>query len=64
MKFILSSFFIVFISSNAFSQNINTSVNFPDPNFRTAVEEFMGVETGGEFTAAEAAIKDGTMKLF
>ena len=51
---ILSIFFIV-SSINAFSQTINTPENFPDPNFRAVVEEFMGVEEGGEFTAFEAA---------
>ncbi len=61
MKYFISAFIIVFISSNTFSQNINTPENFPDPNFRAAVAEFMGVEPGGEFTAAEAAIKDGTL---
>ncbi len=42
-------------------RNINTSENFPDPNFRAAVEEFMGVESGGGFTAADASIKEGTL---
>ncbi len=41
----------------AFSQNINTPENFPDPNFRVAVEEFMGIPPGGEFSALEAAVK-------
>ncbi len=40
-------------------QNINTPENFPDPNFRAAVEEFMGVEAGGAFTAAQAAANTG-----
>ena len=41
--------------------NINTPENFPDPNFRTAIEIFMGVPTGGTFTAAEAALKAGAL---
>ena len=61
MKSFISTFFVVFISSDALTQNINTPENFPDPNFRAAVEEFMGVEPGGEFTAAEASIKDGRL---
>ncbi len=40
-------------------QNINTPENFPDPIFRAAVEEFMEVEVGGEFTAEQAAAKTG-----
>jgi len=41
----------------AFAQNINTPENFPDPQFRAAVEKFMGVAPGGAFTAAQAAEK-------
>ncbi|HQP97810.1 MAG TPA: FG-GAP-like repeat-containing protein [bacterium] len=37
------------------AQNINTPENFPDPNFRVAVEMFMSVPPGGEFTAAQVA---------
>ena len=52
--------FCLVFSGMAFSQNINTPENFPDPSFRAAVEEFMGVAPGGEFTAAQAAAKTGT----
>ena len=61
MKSFISAIFIVFISSNVYSQNINTPLNFPNPNFRAAVEEFMGVAPGGEFTAAEASKKGGEL---
>ena len=40
-------------------QNSNTSANFPDPNFRAAVERLMGVAPGGEFTGAQLAEKTG-----
>lgn len=43
------------------STNINTNANFPDPNFRAFVEQFMGVLPGGEFTAEQAAAKTGAM---
>ena len=46
---------------NPFDCNINTAANFPDPNFRAAVETFMGVAPGGAFTAAEAAAKTETL---
>ncbi|MFH1741753.1 MAG: hypothetical protein ABIH23_22335 [bacterium] len=46
---------------DVFAQNINTAQNFPDPNFRTAVERFMRVTPGGEFTAAQAAEKTGRL---
>ncbi len=39
----------------SFTQNINTEENFPDPYFREAAENYMGVRRGGAFTAAEAA---------
>ncbi len=60
-SFFIFSILFVGLSVNAFSQNINTPENFPDPNFRAAVEEFMGVTSGGEFSAAEASKKDGTL---
>ena len=41
--------------------NINTEINFPDPNFRAAVEQFMEVTPGGWFTAEQAAKKTGTL---
>ena len=34
---------------NAAPQNINTEENFPDPAFRTVVEQFMEVESGALF---------------
>ncbi len=37
------------------SENINTPENFPDPNFRAAVEIIMGVSSGEVFTATDAA---------
>lgn len=37
--------------------NINTTVNFPDPFFRKAMEAFMGVPPGGTFTEMDAATK-------
>ncbi len=49
------------MTGDAFSQNINTPENFPDPKFRAIVEEFMGVAPGGEFSAAEASIKGGML---
>ncbi|RJP25327.1 MAG: leucine-rich repeat domain-containing protein [Candidatus Omnitrophota bacterium] len=57
---IFSLILVVFIFSKGVNgQNINTPENFPDPNFRAAVEEFMGVEAGGEFTSAQAASHHG-----
>ncbi len=44
--------------------NINTEENFPDPNFRAVVEEYMGVSPGGEFTALDAAQKNGSLDCF
>lgn len=41
---------------------LNTEKNFPDPLFRSAVEEFMGVESGTPFTREEAAARTGTLK--
>ncbi|MFH1744215.1 MAG: SUMF1/EgtB/PvdO family nonheme iron enzyme, partial [bacterium] len=46
----------------AFAENINTPENFPDPVFRSKVETFMGVEPDGEFTAAQAAAKSGSLE--
>ncbi len=43
------------------NNNINTPENFPDANFRSTVENFMGVPPGGDFTAAEAASKTGIL---
>jgi WD40 repeat protein len=43
------------------TNNINTVENFPDPNFRAAVEEFMGVEPGGAFTEVQAKAKSGAI---
>ena len=42
-----------------FGDNINIPANFPDPNFRSWVENYMGVAPGGAFTAADAAAKTG-----
>ncbi len=39
------------------AQNINTERHFPDPNFRNAVENYMGVPPGESFSALEAADK-------
>ncbi len=61
MKGFFFLFFFDVISVSAFPQNINTPVNFPDPNFRAAVEEYMGVPSGGEFSALEASMKDGEL---
>jgi Leucine-rich repeat (LRR) protein len=52
---------LALVATTAWGQNINTPDNFPDPNFRSCVEQFMGVKTGGEFSAAQAAIKSGTL---
>ncbi len=41
--------------------NINTEANFPDPNFRTGVEEFMQIAPGGGFSAQQAAAKTGLL---
>ncbi|MFB3788239.1 MAG: IPT/TIG domain-containing protein [bacterium] len=43
------------------AQNINTPEQFPDPNFRAAVEWFMEAPEGGAFSAPEAAAKTGTL---
>lgn len=43
------------------AQNINTPENFPDPNFRRAVERFMGVEDGAPIRVGEAREKTGTL---
>ncbi len=58
-KFLFLLCFVCLFAANAFTQNINTVENFPDANFRSAVESFMGVGPGGSFTAAEAAAKTG-----
>jgi hypothetical protein len=55
--FSLSDFFLML----SYSQNINTSENFPDPYFRASVENFMGVLPGGTFTAEQAAAKTGKL---
>ena len=47
----------IFGDSVLFGPNINTQEYFPDPNFRAAVEEFMGVPPGGEFSAAQATAR-------
>ena len=52
---------LALVAGRAWGQNINTPENFPDPKFRSCVEQFMGVKTGGEFSAAQAAIKSGTL---
>ena len=52
---ILSIVFFLFIQI-AYSQNINKIENFPDTNFRACVERYMGVDSDGEYTAAEAAV--------
>jgi len=36
------------------AQNINTPENFPDPNFRKAIQEMMGVEPGERITLEQA----------
>jgi hypothetical protein len=41
------------------AQNINTPEMFPDPAFRRAVEKFMNVNEGGEFTRSQAKRKKG-----
>ena len=43
------------------AQNINTPEYFPDPNFRSIVESFMGVSPGVTFTAQEAKVKTGIL---
>lgn len=52
--------FLFLISAVSHAQNINTFDNFPDPQFRAAAEQFMGVLPGGQFTAAAANAKTGT----
>jgi len=49
----------IFIPKFLAVQSINTPYNFPDPEFRKAVESFMKVEPGGRFTAKQAAEKTG-----
>lgn len=53
----ITAFFTLFAAMvpSAFAQNINTPEAFPDPEFRRVVEKTMGVESGGLFTAAQAA---------
>lgn len=51
MKRFVLIYIIVQCAIASFGQHINTPDNFPDPNFRAFVEEYMGVEPGGEFTA-------------
>ncbi len=48
---LLSTFMVNFSTA----QNINDSTHFPDPNFLSYVESYMG----GDFTAADAAAKTG-----
>ena len=60
-KSILTVILLFGITTNTFSQNINTEENFPDSQFRMVVEEFMGVDRGGAFTAAEASTKNGKL---
>ena len=43
--------------------NINTEINFPDSNFRTEIEKFMGINPSGVITAAQAAAKSGTLDV-
>ena len=57
---IVSLTFIGLSSTSVSSQNINTPANFPDPSFQQAVEQFLGVQSGGEFTAAQAAARTGS----
>ncbi len=53
--------FFLFPIADSLPQNINTPDNFPDPNFRTAVEVFMRVESGDEFTAENVALMTGPL---
>ena len=48
-------------SLDLYDCNINTPFNFPDPNFRSAIENFMGVVPDGIITAREAAEKTGNL---
>ena len=52
-----TAFLLLFLFpiADSLAQNINTPENFPDPNFRTVVEEYIGVDPGGEFTAEQVA---------
>ncbi len=59
LVFSYSLFFFLCTAFTAFTQNINTPENFPDPNFRAAVEAFMKVDPGDEFTEADAKAKTG-----
>ncbi len=49
---ILFGVLCLFFVQPSFAQNINTPANFPDPNFRTAIEAFMETTS---FTAVQAA---------
>lgn len=48
-------------TAQSFAQSINTVANFPDPQFKAAVEKFM-FGPGVAFTAAQAAAKTTTLK--
>jgi len=61
MKRFVLIYIIVQCAIASFGQHINTPDNFPDPNFRAFVEEYMGVEPGGEFTAEQAGEKTGRL---
>lgn len=61
IRLLTTCLFVLFFSvSQSFAQNINTVDNFPDPQFKAAVEKFM-FGPGVAFTAAQAAAKTGTL---
>lgn len=61
IRLLTTCLFVLFFSvSQSFAQNINTQDNFPDPQFKAAVEKFM-FGPGVSFTAAQAAAKTGTL---
>ena len=55
LKSTILSILFMYCSINTWGQNINTPENFPDPEFRSAVEAIIGVQPGESFTAAQTA---------
>ena len=58
---ILTTLTILIIPKFLAAQNINTTKHFPDPNFRRAVEVFMGIEPDEPFTQVEASLRKGAI---
>ncbi len=64
MKHLISVVVFLFVMvAQGFAQNINTPENFPDPKFRALVEQYMGVQPSGSFTAEQAGAKKGVFDI-